>query len=339
MKNIDSYLKKNIELESGQRVVNISCNHHIYFEDARKIDNFLEPESVHLIVTSPPYNDLKDYGNPMQIGFGANIENYRHNLIGIFQKCECILKKEGYLAIVIGDQFIPASPEYPYHILPLHSFITEDILNHTALFFKCAYLWEKVTTSNTSGGGSIMGSVNFPRNPIPFQNYEHILLFQKLGKNRDKVNLDYKLTSGLSIEKRRLYTQNMWKIKPEKQTIHKAMFPIEIPQRIIALHTFVGDVVCDPFLGSGSTTKVASLMGHNSIGFEIGFEPPANCIQTWQQIIEEKVQVPTSIQHICYTHKYKKQIIKENILLCVKNKYYFLSNDISNKPINPRLQL
>ncbi len=134
-----------------------------------------------------------------------------------------------------------------------------------------AIIWQKVTTSNTTGGATIMGSFPYPRNGILKIDYEFILLFKKPG-NPPQPNKDYKIKSAMTKEEWNTYFQGHWNFSGVRQDNHLAMFPEELPKRLIKMFSFVGDNVLDPFLGSGTTSLAAKNLERNSIGYEINSE-------------------------------------------------------------------
>jgi len=131
-----------------------------------------------------------------------------------------------------------------------------------------AIIWQKVTTCNTTGGATIMGSFPYPRSGILKLDYEFILIFKKLGKP-PSVPREIKENSKLSKREWNEYFSGHWNFPGQKQERHLAMFPEELPRRLIKMFSFIGDTVLDPFLGSGTTTLAACNLCRNSIGYEI----------------------------------------------------------------------
>lgn len=224
-------------------------------------------ESVHLVVTSPPYWHLKDYGQPGQIGYGQSLHEYLKDLYRVWQECLRVLKPGRRLCINIGDQFARAAVYGRYKIIPLHA---EIISQCEALGFDYlgAIIWQKKTTMNPTGGANVMGSYPFPPNGLVELDYEFILLFKKPGK-AEKVPREVKEASRLSKEEWKEYFSGHWHFGGARQIGHEAMFPEELPRRLIRMFSLVGETVLDPFLGSGTTAKVALELGRNTIGYEI----------------------------------------------------------------------
>jgi site-specific DNA-methyltransferase (adenine-specific) len=132
-------------------------------------------------------------------------------------------------------------------------------------------IWQKQTTMNTSGGGAVMGSFPYPRNGIVKLDFEYILLFKKQG-NAPKPTADQKANSVMTNEEWNTYFNGHWYFNGAKQDGHIAMFPEELPHRLIKMFSFPQETVLDPFMGSGTTALAAKKLGRNSIGYEINPE-------------------------------------------------------------------
>jgi len=230
-------------------------------------------ESVHLVITSPPYWQLKDYGNGAQVGFDDNYEDYINNLNLVWNECHRVLHKGCRLCINIGDQFARSVYYGRYKVIPIRTEIIK-FCETIGFDYMGAIIWQKVTTCNTTGGATIMGSFPNPRNGILKIDYEFILLFKKLG-NPPKVSKIIKDKAKMTTEEWNQYFSGHWNIPGEKQNGHLAMFPEELPRRLIKMFSFPGETVLDPFVGSGTTSLAAKNLERNSIGYEInpGFIP------------------------------------------------------------------
>ena len=238
----------------------------IIIGDSRNMSE-LKDESVHLVITSPPYWQLKDYGNGSQIGFNDTYEDYINNLNLVWKECYRVLHNGCRLCVNIGDQFARSVYYGRYKIIP----IREEIIKFCETIgfdYMGAVIWQKVTTCNTTGGATIMGSFPYPRNGIIKLDYEFILIFKKLGEP-PKVSRETKEKSKLTTEEWNKYFSGHWNFAGERQDKHLAMFPEELPKRLIKMFSFVGDTVLDPFLGSGTTCLAAKNLNRNSVGYEI----------------------------------------------------------------------
>jgi DNA modification methylase len=277
----------------------------IIIGDSRGMDE-LKDESVHLVITSPPYWQLKDYGNGSQIGFNDSYEDYINNLNLVWKECYRVLHQGCRLCVNIGDQFARSVYYGRYKVIP----IREEIIKFCEIIgfdYMGAIIWQKVTTCNTTGGATIMGSFPYPRNGIIKLDYEFILIFKKLGEP-PKVSREIKEKSKLTLEEWNEYFYGHWNFSGERQTNHLAMFPEELPKRLIKMFSFIGDTVLDPFLGSGTTCLAAKNLNRNSIGYEIN--------EDFLPIIKEKLNInrkPEDFEIIMQKKKvidFKKEILK-----------------------------
>src|SRR3989337_415331 len=241
----------------------------------------LKDESVHLVLPSPPYWQLKDYGNGSQMRFNDSYEDYINNLNLVWKECYRVLHKGCRLCVNIGDQFARSVLYGRYKVIP----IREEIIKFCETIgfdYMGAIIWQKVTTCNTTGGATIMGSFPYPRNGIIKLDYEFILVFKKLG-DPSKVSREIREKSKLTLEEWNEYFYGHWNFSGERQDKHLAMFPEELPKRLIKMFSFVGDTVLDPFLGSGTTCLAARNLDRNSIGYEIN--------KDYLPVIKEKLGV------------------------------------------------
>ncbi|ADQ47230.1 DNA methylase N-4/N-6 domain protein [Caldicellulosiruptor kronotskyensis 2002] len=309
----------------------------IIIGDSRNMSE-IDNETIDLIITSPPYWHLKDYGVANQIGYGQTLHEYLKDLYRVWQECFRVLKEGRRLCINIGDQFARSIVYGRYKIIPLHSEIIaqcEDI----GFDYMGAIIWQKKTTMNTSGGANVMGSYPYPPNGMIEIDYEFILIFKKHGKS-PKVSPEIKEKSVLTKEEWKEYFSGHWYFKGEKQTEHEAMFPDELPYRLIKMFSFVGDTVLDPFLGSGTTLKVALELERNGIGYEINpdflevINKKLNTINNSFlykiETIKKETETP-EIKAVKYEPRIKdaSPIIDPKIIEPKKNQYFKVSEIVS----------
>jgi len=288
--------------------------------------NLLPDKSVHLVITSPPYWQLKDYGSDEQIGFNESYESYINNLNLVWKECYRVLHPGCRLCINIGDQFARSVYYGRYKVIPIRTEIIK-FCETVGFDYMGAIIWQKVTTTNTTGGATIMGSFPYPRNGILKLDYEFILIFKKLGIP-PKPTTERKKLSAITKDEWNDYFSGHWNFAGVKQNGHLAMFPEELPRRLIKMFSFVGDTVLDPFLGSGTTSLAARNLGRNSVGYEINKE--------FISKIKEKLNVNQTdlegTEYIFLTDKVKADLNKE----IAKLPYIFRDPHKLDKKIDPK---
>jgi modification methylase len=245
----------------------MGTSQRIIVADSRKMSE-LADNNVHLVVTSPPYWQLKEYGSePGQIGFDQSYEQYINSLNLVWSECARVLHPGCRLCVNIGDQFARAAHYGRYKVIPIRSEIIR-FCESAGLDYMGAVIWRKVTSTNTTGGGTVMGSYPYPRNGILKLDYEFILLFKKPGE-APAVSTELKEAARLSNQEWSEYFGGHWSFPGERAGNHLAAFPEELPRRLIRMFTFEGETVLDPFAGSGTTMVAASRLGRSSTGYEL----------------------------------------------------------------------
>lgn len=241
--------------------------HHILINGDSRYMSQIQNESVGLIVTSPPYWQLKDYGAERQIGFNQSYEDYINHLNLVWSECYRILQPGRRLCINIGDQFARSAYYGRYKVVAIHSEIIR-FCETIGFDYLGSIIWQKETNMHTSGGAKVMGSYPYPINGYVKIDFEHILLFKKQGIAPSPTKEQREL-SKLTDEEWYTYFKSHWIFSGARQDRHIAVFPEELPQRLIKMFSFVGDLVCDPFMGSGTTALAALKLDRNSVGYEI----------------------------------------------------------------------
>ncbi len=240
--------------------------HRVIFGDSRHMIE-LADRSVHLIVTSPPYWCIKDYTHPDQIGYSQAYGDYLSDLRKVLSECHRVLHRGCRAAINIGDQYLRASEHGRYRVQP----IPADIIlmgQEIGFDYMGSIIWRKVSTTNTTGGGQWMGSIYHPRDGHVTYEHEYIILLRKRGQWPRPTD-EQKEKSRLTKQQRSEWFRGVWEIQPARQDEHAAMFPVEIPKRLIKMYSYYGETILDPFLGSGTTCLAAGMEGRLSVGYEI----------------------------------------------------------------------
>lgn len=293
----------------------IQTRHTLINGDSRNM-SLMPDKSVHLIITSPPYWQLKDYGTDNQIGFNESYEAYINNLNLVWSECNRILKDGCRLCINIGDQFARSVYYGRYKVIPIRTEIIR-FCETLGLDYMGAVIWQKQTTMHTTGGGAVMGSFPYPRNGILKIDYEFILIFKKQGKAPVPTK-EQKEMSEISKEEWNKLFASHWNFAGARQDGHIAMFPEELPARLIKMFSFVGETVFDPFMGSGTTALAARNLNRNSIGYEIN--------KDFRQYYEQKVISNSIFSH--NTYNIREDADSYNINGLIDNLPYFFRDPL-----------
>lgn len=256
------------EIESA--VQTVPTRHVLVHGDAREISS-LKRDSVHLVVTSPPYWTLKRYEDSQaQMGHIANYDEFLRELQRVWQKCFESLVPGGRLVCVVGDVCLSRRQNEGRHtVVPLHAAIQEQC-RKIGFDNLAPIIWHKISNAvyEVSGAGGFLGKPYEPNSVIK-NDIEFILMLRKPGGYR-KPNAPTKLLSVISAQNYQLWFQQIWTgITGESTKHHPAPYPVQLAERLIKMFSFVGDVVFDPFLGTATTTVAAAKSGRNSIGLEV----------------------------------------------------------------------
>jgi site-specific DNA-methyltransferase (adenine-specific) len=247
--------------------------HEMILGDARDL-SALANESLHLVVTSPPYFNLKAYASDSsgaQLGRIDDYEAFLDELDTVWSECERVLVPGGRVCCVIGDILIPRRADGRHRVLPLPSDI-QVRSRKIGLDNLTPILWFKIGNRTNEAGGGSSGYYGKPYQPgaIIKNDHEHILMLRKPGGYRTTPMIQ-KALSILQRDEMDSWMRPVWSdIRGASlQQGHPAPFPAELAERLIRMFSFAGDTVLDPFAGSGSTTVAAARAGRNSISVEI----------------------------------------------------------------------
>jgi site-specific DNA-methyltransferase (adenine-specific) len=242
--------------------------HRLINGDARDL-SFLDNESIHLVVTSPPYWNLKRYNeNSNQFGHIQDYEGFLKELEKVWEHIFRVLVPGGRLVCVVGDVCVARRDFGRHLVFPLHSDICVscrrigfDNLN--------PIIWHKIANASyeVANGSRFLGKPYEP-NAIIKNDMEFILMQRKPGGYRKPTNVQRE-ASRISKTEFDLWFRQIWNIAGASTRNHPAPFPLELATRLVRMFSFVGDTVLDPFCGSGTTMIAAHRTGRNSLGVEI----------------------------------------------------------------------
>ncbi len=269
----------------------------VFFKNSSDMSE-LPDSSVQLIVTSPPYYNVKDYSldgyqrqkhsqkKKQDIGAAGSLSNYLKQLLSVWKECERVLKPNGKLCVNVPLMPLlkrDSNTHYNRDIIDLQSQIQTSILQHTHLFLLDLYIWNRINSSKRL----MFGSYPYPRNFYAQNTCEFITVFVKAGLPENNIDRDLKEKSRLTAKEWVLYTKQIWDIPiPNKKDSafgkHPALMPEEIAKRCIRMYSLQGDLVLDPFAGSGTTLKMAHKYGRHYVGYEL--------YPHYKKLIEQKLK-------------------------------------------------
>lgn len=241
--------------QSSQYVENqIPAEHlnRLFCKSSQEMDE-LPDNSIHLMVTSPPYNASKEYDDDL------SLEEYLAMLEQVWQETYRVLVPGGRACINIANL-----GRKPY--IPLHTYIIEQCLQ-TGFLMRGEIIWNKASSASPS---TAWGSWMSAANPVLRDVHEYILVFSKGTFSRVRGERENTIAREDFLE----WTKSVWNFPAvsAKKIGHPAPFPEELPHRLIQLYTFSGDIVLDPFAGSGTTCLAALEDRREYVGYEINAE-------------------------------------------------------------------
>jgi DNA modification methylase len=261
---------KSITTKIDSLVKSIPTTHSLYRCDARSAE-FIAPNSVHLILTSPPYWTLKDYNHHEgQLGHIEDYKQFLDELDKVWKNCYRILVPGGRLICVVGDVCLSRRKNKGRHtVVPLHASIQERC-RELGFDNLAPIIWHKIANAvyEVEGAGGFLGKPYEP-NAVVKNDIEFILMQRKSGGYRTPT-LSERLLSVISEENYQKWFQQIWAgITGASTRQHPAPYPLELAERLIRMFSFVGDNIFDPFMGTGTTNLAAAKWGRCSMGIEI----------------------------------------------------------------------
>ena len=258
--------------EIKQAVKSLPSHHDLYHGDSRDL-SMLDDESLELVVTSPPYFDIKEYGDGAggedQRGDLSDYEDFNAQIDKVWRQCYDKLVPGGRMCVVVGDVLRSRSDYGRHRVLPLHATIQEHC---TDIGFDnlAPVIWYKIGNASLEAGGNarFLGKPYEPGAVIK-NDIEYILLFRKPGGYRSP-SVEERILSLIEADDHQKMFRQLWDdIQGEPQTNHPAPYPVALAERLTRMFSFAGDTVLDPFAGTGTTSVAASRVGRDSISIEL----------------------------------------------------------------------
>lgn len=253
-------IRKHREVEMPKTV------HRVVLGDSRHMEEIGDDE-IHMVVTSPPYPMIEIWDDLFE-GLGRKTYEEMHEYLAqVWAECYRVLVEGGMACVNIGDA--TRTVEGTFRLFPNHARIIEKCEELGFVTLPCI-LWKKPTTKPNA----FLGSGFLPTNAYVTLDCEYILLFRKGGPRKFSRKDPYRYASYFTKEERDVWFSQIWDItgvKQESSVIERrvAAFPEEVVYRLLRMFSIVGDTVLDPFLGTGTTTRVAMNLYRNSVGYEI----------------------------------------------------------------------
>jgi len=261
-------LQQGKEIDYHENPLPVEARNRILCQSSEDMGDLPE-HSIHLMVTSPPYNARKEYDEDL------SLDEYLDMLDRVWRETYRVLVPGGRVCINIANL-----GRKPY--IPLHAFIIEQMVA-IGYLMRGEIIWDKAASASPS---TAWGSWLSASNPVLRDVHEYILVFSKEGFRRPKGERE----NTIKKEDFLAWTKSVWPFQAvqARQIGHPAPFPVELPHRCIQLFTYKGDVVLDPFAGSGTTCLAAKQDSRDFVGYEIN---PDYC-----QLAEERLDALTEEQ-------------------------------------------
>lgn len=252
-------------------VRSLPTSHTLHQGDARDL-SFIPDQSVHLIVTSPPYWTLKEYrDSDGQLGHVDDYGHFIQELNKVWAHCLRVLVPGGRLICVVGDVCLSRRKNAGEHtVVPLHASIQVEC-RRLGFSNLAPIIWHKIANAKyeaEGNGGGFLGKPYEP-NAVIKNDIEFILMERKPGGYRSP-SVETRVLSVIAAENHKAWFQQVWTgVTGASTKQHPAPYPLELTTRLVRMFSFVGDTVLDPFMGTGTTNLASAMWGRNSIGVEI----------------------------------------------------------------------
>lgn len=251
----------------------LQTTHRIFLGDARLMQELGSDPVVHLVVTSPPYWNLKEYPQlpEMQLGNLPEYPEFLAELRRVWKRCFQLLVPGGRLCIVVGDVCLSRRKAGRHSVVPLHADIARDCID-IGFDYLSPIFWYKIANATTEvqGNGTTFLGKPYEPNAVIKSDVEYILIFRKPGSYRTPTP-EQRTLSIIDRKDHDKWFRQIWTDVPGQARVqgHPAPFPQELAFRLMSMFSFVGDTVLDPFWGTGTTTAAAIGAHRCSVGYEI----------------------------------------------------------------------
>jgi len=288
--------------EIGQALKSLPSHHDLYQDDSRNLETVAD-ESIQLVVTSPPYFNLKEYNiknsgaSDDQLGNVDNYEEFNQMLDRVWSECYRALQPGGRLCVVVGDVLRSRSEHGRHRVLPLHATIQEHAIS-IGFDSLAPIIWYKIGNATLEAGGNarFLGKPYEP-GAVVKNDLEYVLLFRKPGGYRSP-SVEKRILSAIEADTHQRMFRQLWDdITGERQVDHPAPFPVALAERLIRMFSFASDTVLDPFAGTGSTAVAASRCGRNSVSIEL----EGDYVDIAQKRVESERGTLTNYQNLSVT--------------------------------------
>jgi DNA modification methylase len=256
----------------AQRPPILRTTHRVYEGDGRVMKHLGAEPMVHLVVTSPPYWNLKEYPDRPgdQLGNVGDYQQFLTEISSVWRRCFQLLVPGGRMCVVVGDVCLSRRKAKRHSVVPLHADISRECLT-LGFDYLSPIFWYKIANAATEveGNGAPFLGKPYEPNAIIKSDVEYVLMFRKPGYRTPSA--EQRALSIIDREDHDRWFRQVWTDVPGQARIegHPAPYPKELAFRLISMFSFVGDVVLDPFWGTGSTTAAAVDAHRCSIGYEI----------------------------------------------------------------------